>query len=126
MKPGKFSGKTPSDVFERVKQFRTQLKKLNADQPADNVVALLDDKLPGLLSVEGDLVTPSLVYLHSGQVLVEMAWHILQNPNEKIRISPLFMAGAYTAKTPDDVYGLVDLAVRRLAKIADRKKDLVQ
>ena len=120
MKPGKFSNKTPSNVLERVNQFRVQLKKLNADYRV-SASALLDDRLPGLLSIDGGLVTPSLVYLHSGQALVEMAWHILQLHDESIRISPFFTAGNYTEKSPSDVYGLVDLAVRRLAQITTQQ-----
>ncbi len=124
MPPNKFHDKAPVDVLELVDGFRTKLSKLDDGVSSNTSDTLLEDKLPNLLSSEDNSVTPSLVYLHSGQVLVNIVNDILQASIEPIEISYFFQENSFigAAKTPSDVFGLVDLGVRRLEEIAIKKK----
>jgi len=121
MEPKKFTGKEPAHVLEQVKRFKTELIELielNKHWSDSATETLLDGNLPNLLSSNNNRVTPSQVYLHSGQVLVNIARYILQESPTVIEISPLFEEQHITGKTPSDVYGMVDLGIRRLEEIA--------
>jgi len=118
MEPNKFSGKEPANVLEQVKRFKIKLIELNRHWSDSAVETLLDGNLPNLLSSDDNRITPSQVYLHSGQVLVNIAGHILQESATVIEISPLFEEQHITGKTPSDVYGMVELGIRRLEEIA--------
>jgi hypothetical protein len=122
MKPGKFSGKIPANVLEMVKRFNIRLDMLDVSGTVNPTKKLLEGDLPQLLASEGNRVTPSLVYLHSGHVLVDIAGDILETSATPPEISPFFAVRRYTGKTPSDVFGLVDLALRRLDKILVRQK----
>ncbi|MBL6933309.1 MAG: hypothetical protein ISR45_10200 [Rhodospirillales bacterium] len=122
MRPNIFSGKEPANVLERVKLFRNRLDELSGGRMGNAADTLLEGNLPFLLTSEDDRVTPSLVYLHSGQVLVNIAEEILHSSATAIEISPFFKDQIFTGKTPSDVFGLVDLGLRRLDEILNRKK----
>ncbi len=124
MRPNKFYNKAPADVLKLVDRFRTKLRELDDGMSGNTSDTLLEGKLPNLLLSEDNSITPSLVYLHSGQVLVNIANDILQTSVEPIEISNFFQEYSFTGavKTPSDVFGFVDLGVRRLEEIAIKKK----
>ena len=120
----KFHDKTPENVLELVDRFSAKLSEVDEDGSSDGADTLLEGKLPSLLLSEDNSVTPSLVYLHSGQILVNIAGDILHSPDKPIEISPFFEEYSFlgVTKTPSDVFGLVDLGVRRLDKIIIKQK----
>ena len=124
MSPNKFHDKEPVDVLELVDRFRAKLSKLDDGASSNASDTLLEDRLPNLLLSEDNRVTPSLVYLHSGQVLVNIVNDILQASIAPIEISYFFQENSFigAVKTPSDVFGLADLGVRRLEEIAIKKK----
>ena len=124
MRPSKFYDKAPADVLKLVDRFSAKLSELDDGASDDASDTLLEGKLPNLLLSEDSSVTPSLVYLHSGQVLVNIAKDILQTSVAPIEISNFFHEYSFigVAKTPSDVFGIVDLGVRRLEEIAIKKK----
>lgn len=121
MAPDKFSDKVPAQVLEQVKRFKLKLTELNKRPAAEAVETLLAGSLPSLLSSDDNRITPSQVYLYSGQVLINIAGDILQESTATTEISPLFEEHHFTGKTPSDVFGMVDLAIRRLDEIALRR-----
>ena len=125
MEPNKFYNKVPADVLELVDEFSTKLNEVDEDGSIHASDTLLDGKLPNLLASEDNRVTPSLVYLYSGQVLVNIAGDILHSSTTPIEISPFFVEYGFIGapKTTSDVFGLVDLALRRLDEIVIRQKN---
>lgn len=122
MKAKKFSGKVPADVLELVKRFNARLDQLQVGGAVQTTDKLLEGNLPHLLKGEDVRVTPSMVYLHSGHVLVDLAGDILKTSAAPPEISFLFNEYHFTGKTPSDVFGLVDLALQRLDEILARQE----
>ena len=123
MKPEKFSGKVPSNVLGMVKQFAARMDELDTNRTGQWTDMLLNRDLPNLLASDQNQVTPSMVYLHSGQVLVNVAEIVLKASPTSTEISPFFQERNFTGKSPNDVYGLVDLGLRRLDEILIRQND---
>ena len=122
MTPNAYTGKEPAQVLEQVKRFKIKLIELDKRWSDGAVATLLNGNLPNLLSSDDNRITPSQVYLHSGQVLVNIAEDILRESTSVIEISPLFEEQHFTNKTPSDVFGMVDLGIRRLEEIAIRSE----
>ena len=124
MGPNKFYNKKPANVLELVNRFSAKLNEIDGGRSAGAAETLLEGNLPNLLSSYESSVTPSLVYLHSGQVLVNIVDDILYISVAPIEISPLFKEYSFIdkGKTPSDVFGLVDLAIRRIDKILIKQK----
>jgi hypothetical protein len=125
MEPNKFSEKIPADVLELVERFDAKLNELNElkGHKKRNVAdSLLDGSLPHLLSTDVSRITPSHVFLRSGQLLINISGSILIESTAAVVISPFFEEHKFSGKTPSDVFGLVDRALRRLDKISVRLK----
>lgn len=101
-------GKNPSDVLERVLAMRVQIDRVRRAAKLRESAHFRAD------SVE---ITPSIVFLTSGDVLDGLAgWYVLLSDPKK-PISRFYVRHKFTGKTPSEVFGLVDLAQRRLELI---------
>lgn len=108
MTPGTFEGKKPSDVLERVTEFRTKLNRLRGGfglKETDSNV-----KFDGT-------ITPTVVFLNSGEVLNGLVDWIIRNTGEQQLVSQFYTDRQIKGKTPSDAFGFVDLAARRLDQI---------
>ena len=108
MKAGIFSGKKPADVLGQVLIYRDRLDKVLHAQ----ILARTKK-----ISFDGETITPSDVYLNSGHVLnAQVRWLIVKSGDEQT-VSQFYTRYKVEGKTPSDVYGLVDLAIRRLERM---------
>ncbi|WP_417432838.1 hypothetical protein [Kiloniella sp.] len=123
MQPKAFSGKIPAHVLKRVKLFQEKLDHLDEAPKSVRSDTLLDHSLSNLLSSKNKEITPSQVYLHSGQALINMSESILYKSSSPIEISSFFKENNIIEKTPSDVFGLVDLAIRRIDAITARSNN---
>jgi hypothetical protein len=105
MTPAKFTDKRPSDVLEQVKLFRAGIETLRGD------VRLLNlDQIP----TQYDEVTPAIVYINSGLLNDALVELLIDETGPEVPVSQYYQRHDFTEKTPSDVFGLVDLANRRL------------
>lgn len=111
MRPKSFAGKVPADVLERARAAREKLDSLRRNSGLEQTV-LID-------SNEGR-ITPSDVYLNSGHVLDGLVGWLIHGTGPELLASRFYVRHKYSGKTPSDVFGLVDLANRRLEMILDR------
>lgn len=108
MTAGTFEGKKPGDVLKRVSEFRAKLDKLRQGfglKKADSSVGF------------DGTVTPTVVFLNSGEVLNGLVDWIIRNTSEQQLVSQFYADQQITGKTPSDAFSMVDLAVRRLDKV---------
>lgn len=106
--PGTFEGKKPSDVLQRVTEFRTKLNRLREGfglKETDSNV-----KFDGT-------ITPSVVFLKSGEVLNGLVDWIIRNTSDQQLVSQFYTDRQIQGMTPSDAFGFVDLATRRLDQI---------
>jgi len=115
------SGKEPKDVLARVSMFRDQLAVLTVNNPSIEGDDVLTKELIFLFRGEDVTVTPSLVYLRSGHILEEVATIASQRAPKSKSIGNYFRGHQFKNKTPSDVFGLVDLAHRRLKLLISSK-----
>ena len=113
----KFSGKTPKDVLEKVNRFEARLAKLASAGPSAAKKTTFAKEITFLLRDDSSIVTPSLVFLESGRVLSKVVHAVIDGADDGQPISPFFAEHGFADKIPSDVYGLVDLALRRLDEI---------
>ncbi|MFQ5626495.1 MAG: hypothetical protein ACE5FM_07575, partial [Methyloligellaceae bacterium] len=99
-----FTGKTPGDVLERVAEVRNRVNALRSRAGSD-AVRVFDD--------HSGTVTPSVVFLNSGYVLDGLADWLARRDNPSVRVMTCYQPRNFSSKTPSDVFGLVDLAMRR-------------
>ncbi len=117
--PKPFEGKQPRDVLALVKAFQSRFHDFHSPH---------NDESPGRRTgtPSGDggerTVTPSDVFLESGHVLDDLVGHILELGNRKLPITQFYARNSFRGKTPSHVYGLVDLAHRRLASILAKSR----
>ncbi len=108
--PRAFAGKTPANVLERVAEFREKLDRLRRR----------DGMAKTARFENGDgVVSPSVVFLNSGHVLDGVALWIVNKTTKEQLVSPFFRRHDVSGKTPSDVFGLVDLANRRIDTILE-------
>ena len=112
MTPQKFEDKKPSDVLDRVAEFRSKLDRLREAAGLD-----LTKKLD---SGDGQ-VTPSVVFLNSGHVLNGLVDWSIRNSGPDFLVSRFYDRHAFDDKTPSDVFGLVDMANRRIDSILTKR-----
>lgn len=108
MKAKKFSGKNPADVLGQLVIYREKLDQL-----------LLAQNLPQTRKVihDGDITTPSDVYLNSGHVLNAQVRWLIVNTGPEQAVSHFYTRHRFTGKTPSDVFAMVDLANRRMDRL---------
>jgi hypothetical protein len=108
MPPTAFHDKTPSNVIEQVAAFRDKLDRLNA---ASGLKATQVYRDP-----EGGEVTPSVVFLNSGHVLDSLVLLLIRSDSERL-VGGFYARHEFGDKTPSNVFGLVELANRRMAAL---------
>lgn len=114
MEPTVYAGKKPADVLARVGEFQVGLNRLRASWNLSSLPQIPQDY---------ERVTPREVYLNSGTVtdaLVEILI-LLSGPEQQV--SPFYAHNEFDGMSPSDVFGLVDLAVRRLEIILAESED---
>ncbi len=100
-----FEGKNPGDVLERVAAFRDKLDRLRRTSGLSATRRYREDS---------GTVTPSVVFLNSGYVLDSVVEWLIESTGREQLVSPFYTRHDFSAKTPNDVFGLVDLANRRI------------
>lgn len=105
MGPNKFQGKTPADVFGAVRGVRTKLDawRQRYDLPAAKSYVPRDG-----------VITPIVVFMDSGFVLDGLVDWIARTAGPEQKVGQFFDHIQFSGKKPSDVFGLVDLAGRRL------------
>lgn len=107
-KPDRFENKKPADVLARAIEFRAKLDRLLAEH----------GMAPTKRYPRGaGRVTPSVVFLNSGLLLDAVVGWIIANTAKRQLVSPFYAHHAFSGKTPSDVFGMVDLANRRIDRI---------
>ena len=110
MKPATYIGKKPADVLDQLIVYRARLDRL-----------LRASNLPETKQAasDGDAITPSDVYLNSGQVLnAQVRWLIVGTGPEQA-VSQFYTRHGFSGKTPSDVFALVVMANQRMALLLD-------
>ena len=105
MAPTAFHDKTPGDVLEQVAVFRDKLDRLKAASGLEETPIYHDP--------EGGEVTPSVVYLNSGNVLDSLVLLMIRIDGERL-VGGFYAPHDFTGRTPSNVFGLVELADRRI------------
>ena len=103
--------KRPADVLRQLDAYRIKLDRLRGAAGLGPVRRFTGDGSP---------VTPTVVYLNSGQVLNGQAEWLIRHTGPEQPITgfyPDHQSAEPGDKTPSDVYGLVALANRRMALI---------
>lgn len=110
LKARAFKNKTPGDVLHQVGEFREHLDDLRrrGGMGATNKFIERQDAA----------TTPSDVFLNSGYALNGLVEWLILNTDRKQLVSPFYTRHRFTEKTPNDVFALVDLATRRLARVS--------
>ena len=111
MRPKSFAGKVPGDVLERARAVRDKLDSLRRDLGLKKTV---------LFDSNDGRITPSDVYLNSGHVLDGLVGWLIHGTGPELLASRFYVRHKFSSKTPSDVFGLVDLANRRLETILHR------
>ncbi len=111
MRPKIFIGKVPADVLERARAVREKLDSLRRNSGLKQTILFNSDQ---------GRITPSDVYLNSGHVLDGLVGWLIHGTGPDLLASRFYVRHKYSGKTPSDVFGLVDLANRRLEMILDR------
>ena len=107
-KPDRFENKKPADVLARAIEFRAKLDRLLAEH------GMAPTKRYPRGAGRG---TPSVGFLNSGLLLDAVVGWIIANTTKQQQVSPFYAHHAFSGKTPSDVFGMVDLANRRIDRI---------
>lgn len=115
LKPRSFSGKKPADVFIHAKQLQSNLSVIfDIEDPPQSPQWILDYQV--LEGSESDQeITPSQVFVLSSNILHALVTKYSEINNHTKPVSPFYKDHKVLGKNPSDVFGLVDLAGRRLA-----------
>lgn len=105
MSPAAFHDKTPGNVLEQVAAFRDKLDRLKAASGLNATQVYRDP--------EGGEVTPSVVFLNSGHVLDSLVLLLIHSDSKRL-VGGFYARHEISGKTPSNVFGLVDLANRRM------------
>lgn len=104
MQPATYSGKDPQHVLERIRKFSSEVSRMR-EHAGLSSIRLPEDR---------EKILPSLVFLSSGRVLAGLLGHYVCLPDVSVMVSDYFRNENFYTKTPNEVFGLVDLATRRL------------
>ena len=103
--PNKFRSKTPTDVLVHVRRYRAKLDRLRRR----------DGLAPTKRFDSGHTtITLSIVYVNSGYVLNGQVELLIRRTGPAQQISGFYVSHDIGGKASSDVFGLVDLAHRRL------------
>lgn len=122
LKAQKYTGKIPEDVLKSANIYNTELSELKFAAPPRKKFQLLEKELAFQSDDKKNQITPSLVYLHSGHLLVETVTAATKVSRGNEIIGPFFDIKEFSGKVPSDVFGMVQLARHRLKKILAYEK----
>jgi hypothetical protein len=108
------TNKTPTDVLGQVDNFRKISVSLHQDHKGSAVDQRLEDEIIFLIRHHNEGTTPSVVFMRSSDVLIEMAHSLFSEGDTRLLVSRYFAEHLFNDKTPSDVYSLVSLAIMRL------------
>ena len=111
MRPAPFQGKRSADVLRQVERYRLKIDALRRRAGLGPSAGRLGYNPP---------VSSSAVYLASGSVLNAQIGWLIRRTDRRQLVSQYYQRRDFTGKAPGDVYGLVDLANRRMDAILDR------
>jgi hypothetical protein len=121
MQPAVFKGKIPSDVYILATTVSKQLAG-HVTLPSGVPDWLIDYERGDLMETSREeVITPSAVFILSMQLLNGIVDVVVENTDKEQQVSDFFAPNTETDKTPSDVYGLVDLALRRINLLLDLK-----
>ena len=121
LEPNRFAGKTPQDVFGHMEIFRKNLKALpGVREGGDEERRVLFEAVLDSLAEGETGITPSTVFIHSGELLNELVGLLIGISPPDLPVSPFYARHLFSEKVPSDVFGLVNLANRRAEKILAR------
>lgn len=116
-----FSDKTSDDVLQQVRAYQAKLNSLRAQRShaaKSQAASKSNDKSTDQqAAVE---ITSSMVFLDTGELLDSLVGTILTELAADELISPYFKTQSFSGKTSSDVYGLVEMANRRLDQIVNK------
>ncbi len=105
MTPSAVKNKTPGDVLGQVAVFRTKLDRIGISSGLKATQVYSDPK--------GGKVTPSVVFLNSGNVLDSLVLLLIRTDDKQL-VSGFYKRHEFSGKTPSNVFSLVELANRRM------------
>lgn len=101
-----FRGKSPGDVLRHMVRFRGKLNRMRAKLRLTNTTVFR--------SPSGEKVSPAIVYINSGHVYDAMVELMLNTNSRDQAYRDNFLIPLPQGKSPSDVYGLADLAIRKI------------
>lgn len=117
MQPRHFEGKKPADVYAMATKVQNGLKG-QIHWSTETPQWLIEYQKAGKTAVpENDELTPSAVFLISMQLLNGIVAVVVDNTGWEVPVSDLYTSDVPSGKVPSDVFGLVDLALRRIELI---------
>lgn len=111
MSAGKFEDKTSGTVMSQTNKFREVLERIRVRYNLPKIKSYQDPL--------GRKITASTAFLNAGHILDSIVETLFIASNKsKGELGELYDVGYVGGKTPSDVFGLVNLATRRLQLIA--------
>lgn len=114
MQPMVFQGKVPADVYALAKKINARLKghiSISTETP-DWLIEF--EQISASAGFKDEVTTPSGVFLISTQLLNGIVDVVIDNTGWEQPVSDFYVIKDIHEKTPSDVFGLVDLALRRI------------
>ena len=113
MQPKAFENKIPADVYSHAEKVTSRLRgfiSISTDVPGWLIEF---EQISPLTDTKDEEITPSAVFLISTQILNSIVDVVVDNTDWEQPVSDLYAIDLRTDKAPSDVFGLVDLALRR-------------
>ncbi|MBL6932319.1 MAG: hypothetical protein ISR45_05175 [Rhodospirillales bacterium] len=114
MQPRNFEAKRPADVFAMAEKFRNELKGYVPWTKETPGWLIEYEKVGKSRNPQSDKITPSAVFLISMQLLNGIVAVVVDNTGWEVSVSELYDSSVPSGMTPSDVFGQVDLALRRI------------
>jgi len=113
MQPMVFQGKVPADVYALAEKLDARLKGY-VSIPTERPDWLKEyEQVSSSPGFKDEVITPSGVFLISTQLLNGIVDMVVDNTGWEQPVSDLYATEPFIGKTPSDVFGLIDLALRR-------------
>lgn len=107
-----FTGKSPGNVMEQTESARALLNRLAVKYKLPKAARYTDPL--------GRAVTPAVVFLNAGNLLDTLVEsYFVASDKSELGLGRFYTVPEFTGKKPNDVYGLVELATRRLEVIVN-------
>ncbi len=107
-----YGDKVPADVLGQVAAFREKLDRVGAKYGVMPTAVFESD--------DGQKITPSVVFLNSGNVLDSLARLLIEAGDEETLITDFYARQDISGKTPSDAFAMVELANKRIDALMRR------